>query len=263
MGIGADRYLTELPSRPDLGKYPHSTGVFDTLARMNERFEIEPSLAERWTYASESNTYRFELRKGVLFHDGAEFTADDVKYTFDLVVKAYPDNYQALGPGSIRVRDRYLVEMTPTKSNHRLVEQLAHPVWGINRVSSDPMKPIGTGPFRFIEYLRHDRFVVERFPDHWNVNARAHAARVVFHFIPDPQARALALEGLSFLGLGAQPPTPEWGTMINEGRNLLFTSPHVMLFPGAAVTITVVGFNLVGEALYEAVGVDAVRTPWL
>ena len=73
----------------------------------------------------------------------------------------------------------------------------------------------------------------------------------------------LAVAGLSFLGLGAQPPTPEWGTMINEGRNLLFTSPHVMLFPGAAVTITVVGFNLVGEALYEAVGVDAVRTPWL
>ena len=73
----------------------------------------------------------------------------------------------------------------------------------------------------------------------------------------------LAVAGLSFLGLGAQPPTPEWGTMINEGKNLLFTAPHVMLFPGAAVAITVAGFNLVGEALYEAVGVDAVRTPWL
>ena len=73
----------------------------------------------------------------------------------------------------------------------------------------------------------------------------------------------LAVAGLSFLGLGAQPPTPEWGTMINEGKNLLFTSPHVMLFPGAAVALTVAGFNLVGEALYDAVGVDAVRTPWL
>ena len=72
----------------------------------------------------------------------------------------------------------------------------------------------------------------------------------------------LAVAGLSFLGLGAQPPTPEWGTMINEGKNLLFTSPRVMLVPGAALAITVAGFNLVGEALYEAVGVDAVRTPW-
>lgn len=193
VGIGADRYLTELPSRPDLGKYPHSSGVFDTLARMNERFEIEPSLAERWTFAAESNTYRFELRKGVRFHDGAEFTADDVKYTFDLIIKAYSDNYQGLGPDSVHIRDRYLVEITPTKTNHRLVEQLAHPVWGINRVNSDPIQPIGTGPFRFVEYVRHDRFVVERFAEHWNVNARAHAQRLVFHFVPDPQARALAL----------------------------------------------------------------------
>ena len=73
----------------------------------------------------------------------------------------------------------------------------------------------------------------------------------------------LAVAGLSFLGLGAQPPTPEWGTMINEGKNLLFTSPHVMLFPGAAVAITAAGFNLVGEAVYDAGGVDAARTPWL
>lgn len=73
----------------------------------------------------------------------------------------------------------------------------------------------------------------------------------------------LAVAGLSFLGLGAQPPTPEWGTMINEGKNLLFTAPHVMLFPGAAVAITAAGFNLVGDALCDAVGVEAVRTPWL
>lgn len=193
VGIGADRYLTELPSRPDLGKYPHSSGVFDTLARMNERFEIEPSLAARWTFDPASNTYRFELRQGVRFHDGAELTAEDVKYTFDLIIKAYPDNYQALGPGSVRVRGRYLVEMTPTTTNHRLVEQLAHPVWGINRVNSDPMTPIGTGPFRFVEYQRHDRFVVERFAEHWRADARAQTPRLAFHFVPDAQARALAL----------------------------------------------------------------------
>lgn len=50
---------------------------------------------------------------------------------------------------------------------------------------------------------------------------------------------------------------------LNEGKNLLFTSPHVMLFPGAAVAVTVAGFNLVGEALCETAGLDAVRTPWL
>ena len=95
VGLGADRYLTEIPSRPDLGKYPHSAGVFDTLARLNEQFEIEPMLAESWAFIPATNTYRFNLRKGVRFHDGAEFTAADVKDTFDRVVGAYPENYQS------------------------------------------------------------------------------------------------------------------------------------------------------------------------
>lgn len=58
-----------------------------------------------------------------------------------------------------------------------------------------------------------------------------------------------ALSGLSFLGLGAQPPTPEWGAMLNEGRLLITTAPHLMLFPGLAILITVMGFNLIGEGL--------------
>lgn len=56
-----------------------------------------------------------------------------------------------------------------------------------------------------------------------------------------------ALSGLSFLGLGAQPPTPEWGAMLNEGRALFTTAPHLMLFPGLAILISVMGFNLIGE----------------
>ncbi len=57
---------------------------------------------------------------------------------------------------------------------------------------------------------------------------------------------------LSFLGLGAQPPTPEWGQMLSEARNYLFTSPHLVLFPGIAIMITVLGFNLLGDGLRDA-----------
>lgn len=193
VGIGADRYLTELPSRPDLGKYPHNAGVFDTLARMNEQFDIEPSLAERWAFSPGTNTYRFDLRRGVQFHDGAELTATDVKYTFDLIIKSYPDNYEALGPDSVQVRGRHTVEITPTSTNNRLVEQLAHPIWGVNRANSDPLRPVGTGPFRFVDYARHDHFAVERFAGYWNAGNAARTERIVFHFVPDPQARTLAL----------------------------------------------------------------------
>ncbi len=57
---------------------------------------------------------------------------------------------------------------------------------------------------------------------------------------------------LSFIGLGAQPPTPEWGTMLGSERNQVFTAPHLVFFPGIAIMITVLGFNLLGDGLRDA-----------
>jgi ABC-type dipeptide/oligopeptide/nickel transport system permease subunit len=62
----------------------------------------------------------------------------------------------------------------------------------------------------------------------------------------------LDVAALSFLGLGAQPPTAEWGSMIGSDRNLLFSSPHVVIFPGIAITMTVLAFNLIGDGLRDA-----------
>ncbi|MBI4277623.1 MAG: ABC transporter permease [Armatimonadetes bacterium] len=64
---------------------------------------------------------------------------------------------------------------------------------------------------------------------------------------------AILLESaLSFLGLGVQPPTPSWGLMISTGREYLFEAPHVSTFPGLAITLAVLGFNLVGDGLRDA-----------
>jgi ABC-type dipeptide/oligopeptide/nickel transport system permease subunit len=57
---------------------------------------------------------------------------------------------------------------------------------------------------------------------------------------------------LSFLGLGAQPPTPEWGTMLGSERNQVFSAPHLVFFPGLAIMVTVLGFNLLGDGLRDA-----------
>jgi ABC-type dipeptide/oligopeptide/nickel transport system permease subunit len=57
---------------------------------------------------------------------------------------------------------------------------------------------------------------------------------------------------LSFLGLGAQPPLPEWGTMLGAERNQVFTAPHLVFFPGLAIMITVLAFNLLGDGLRDA-----------
>jgi peptide/nickel transport system permease protein len=65
-------------------------------------------------------------------------------------------------------------------------------------------------------------------------------------------AAILEAAGLSFLGLGAQPPTAEWGSMLATERNQVFTAPHLVFFPGLAIMITVLGFNLMGDGLRDA-----------
>lgn len=67
----------------------------------------------------------------------------------------------------------------------------------------------------------------------------------------------MAEAALSFVGLGAQPPTPSWGAMIAEGRDLLRVAPWVSLFPGLAIGLTVLGVNLVGDGLRDALDVRA------
>lgn len=61
----------------------------------------------------------------------------------------------------------------------------------------------------------------------------------------------IAEASLSFLGLGVQPPTPSWGTMLDAGRAHLFDAPHLTIVPGAAIALLVLGFNFVGDALRE------------
>ena len=62
----------------------------------------------------------------------------------------------------------------------------------------------------------------------------------------------LAAAGLNFLGLGVQPPTPEWGAMLSNARDYMFSAPHVTTFPGLAITAVVIGFNLLGDGLRDA-----------
>jgi peptide/nickel transport system permease protein len=65
-------------------------------------------------------------------------------------------------------------------------------------------------------------------------------------------AAAIVAEGsLSFLGLGVEPPTPSWGSMLNEGRQFLLVAPHLTTYPGLAIMITVVSLNLIGDALQD------------
>jgi peptide/nickel transport system permease protein len=86
---------------------------------------------------------------------------------------------------------------------------------------------------------------------------------MVVHILPNVLAPIIVLAtlgvglailiaaGLSFIGIGAQPPTPEWGDMLNEAQNYLQQAWWMAVFPGTAITLTVVGLNLLGNGLRE------------
>jgi peptide/nickel transport system permease protein len=61
----------------------------------------------------------------------------------------------------------------------------------------------------------------------------------------------LGISGLNFLGLGTQPPTPEWGVMLSDGRPFMQSAPRMMLYPGVAICLVVLGFNLLGDGLRD------------
>ncbi|MDH6594679.1 glutathione transport system permease protein [Variovorax sp. TBS-050B] len=75
---------------------------------------------------------------------------------------------------------------------------------------------------------------------------------IVVYFSMRVGTSIITAASLSFLGMGAQPPTPEWGAMLNEARADMVTSPHVALFPSLAIFFTVLAFNLLGDALRDA-----------
>ena len=75
---------------------------------------------------------------------------------------------------------------------------------------------------------------------------------VVVYFSMRIGTSIITAASLSFLGMGAQPPTPEWGAMLNEARSEMMTAPHVALFPAIAIFVTVLAFNLLGDGLRDA-----------
>jgi len=100
----------------------------------------------------------------------------------------------------------------------------------------------------------------------------AGASRIVFHHVLPTALPAVVVQAtlgmagaiiaeaaLSFLGLGVQPPTPSWGTMLDAGRSHLFDAPHLTIFPGLAIAILVLGFNFLGDGLRDRVDPKLVK----
>jgi peptide/nickel transport system substrate-binding protein len=152
--------------------------VYDQHIAQNSMGTVRPDLAESWEWSEDGKDLTFKLRQGVKWHDGKPFTAADVKCTFDLIQGRAKDRLR----GNPR-KDWYhnLVEVT-TNGDYEAVFHLKRPQPALLtllasgyspiypcHVSPAQMRqhPIGTGPFKFVEFKPNERIKVERNPDYW------------------------------------------------------------------------------------------------
>ncbi|MAC78127.1 MAG: diguanylate cyclase [Rhodobacteraceae bacterium] len=132
---------------------------------------------------------------------------------------------------------------------------------------TNAMIAIGIASIPFYARVTHSVVLVEKGKPYFEaaVAAGAGHVRLIFvHLLPNVvptlivigtlgvSTAVLAAAGLSFLGLGAQPPQPEWGFMLSSSRDLISRAPWMMIFPGLAIAVTVLGFNLLGDGIREA-----------
>ncbi len=176
--------------------------VFDPNVKQNSLKSIVPDLAESWSWSEDGTELTFKLRGGVKWHDGQPFTAADVKCTMDLV--------QGKAKEKLRVNAREawwlnLKEVTTEGDNQAtfhlkrpqpaFIELLASgftPIYPCHVSPADMRRhPIGTGPFKFVEFKRNESIKTERNPDYWKPG-RPYLDAVEWTIIPDRSTAMLA-----------------------------------------------------------------------
>jgi peptide/nickel transport system substrate-binding protein len=178
--------------------------VHDSLIKLDVNMKPHPNLAESWTASPDFRTYTFRLVRNARWHDGKPFTSADVKFTFEEVASKLNANGPTLLGALQRVEtpDPFTAVMRFSRPHPTLLFYLDVPLTGgllpkhlyegtdIRRNPTNAA-PIGVGPFKFVEWNRGDRIVLERNPS-YHVKDRPYLDRVVFRIARDPAGRVVA-----------------------------------------------------------------------
>jgi peptide/nickel transport system substrate-binding protein len=171
--------------------------VFEGLTRFGPDGSVLPALAESWEVAPDGLSWVFTLREGVAFHDGVALTAEDVVFSFDRAMAEDSLNAQKqlfAGINEVTAIDDRTVEIGLDAPKGDLLFNLA---WGdaviVSPATAEGNKttPVGSGPFRFGQWVQGDRIELVRNPDYWGEPARL--KKVTFKFIADPTAAFAAM----------------------------------------------------------------------
>lgn len=187
--------------------------VYDGLLRLfpdpaTGELKFFPQLAERWEQ-KDLTTWIFYLRKGAKFHSGNEVTAYDVEWSFMRAITwknmTFPSRSYWLGVKEVKAVDKYTVQFTtdgPYGPFLNCISTFYTPVFeaasarkpdfGVSALSG------GAGPFRLVEYVRGERYVLERFNDYWDKSNLPKVEKIIVRPVPDDAARVLAFEAGEF-----------------------------------------------------------------
>lgn len=216
--------------------------VFDTLVEPDENLEMQPALAESWEVSDDQLTWTFTLRSGVTFHDGSDFTSEDVVYSYNRIIDEELSNaWKFSAVTDVSAPDDSTVVITVAQPTPNLLSNLGGfkgmaIVEQSNVESGDiTTAPVGTGPFSVTDYTSGDHITLTTNPDYWGGAPRL--GGVEYRFISEP-ATALAalkagdidwtdvvpaqqvteLEGDEALTIGVTPSSDYWYLALNEAK---------------------------------------------
>jgi ABC-type transport system substrate-binding protein len=204
-------------------EYALPLNIFDRLVEVKTTAtgasELVPSLAEKWDVSADGKVYTFHLRQGVKFHNGEEFTSDDVVYTIDRMLnpktKALNTDFFDMIDGAkermegkadttrgVKAIDKYTVEITLVQPFAPFLANLATPAASIyNRKATEaagtqfglePDKTVGTGPFKLKEWKVNDHIALETYDKYWG--GKATLDGVVIKIVPDADTQKMLFE---------------------------------------------------------------------
>lgn len=200
--VGLDPHITNATSTRNMLE-----NTYEGLVRFDSSLQVLPALAESWETSEDGLAWTFHLRPGVTFHDGSPLTASDVAFSINrikdpAIASPRSDDFGVVE--SIDVVDDLTVVFNLTQPYAPLLSKLGNslnvivPQHVVEAEGDLQNTVVGTGPFRFVEYLPQTRMVLERNDDYWRTdeagNQLPYLDGIQIIFYPDPTSRTTAIQ---------------------------------------------------------------------
>jgi peptide/nickel transport system substrate-binding protein len=198
---GVSGFLSAVTS--DASSHAAAGYVFNGLVRYDKDLKLEGELAESWEVSPDGKRITFRLRKGVKWHDGAPLTSDDVMFTYRRMIDprtptAYGEDFKQVKRAAAPDPHTFVVEYSrpfaPALASWGMHVLPKHLLEKFPDISKSPLnkKPVGTGPYRFVEWKTGEKVVFDASPDYFE--GKPYIARVITRVIPDQATMFLELK---------------------------------------------------------------------